>query len=310
MDFDYSPRTQGAAGAAAALHGRAHLPERAALRGRDRGQHAGRQALDAAADDRGAEAEGARAGPVEPVPAADAGGKGSKAAAATSASNLEYAPLCEIMGRVPWAPRGLQLLGARHRQHGDDRALRHARARRSAGSSRCSTARSARAFAMTEPAVASSDATNIQSQHRARRRRLRHQRPQVVDQRAPATRAARSSSSWARPTPTRRATAQQSMVLVPRDTPGINVLRPLTVFGYDDAPHGHMEVAFENVRVPASQHPARRRPRLRDRAGPARAGAHPPLHAPDRPGRARARADVQARARAGRLRPHASPSRA
>ena len=71
MDFDYSPRTKELQAQAAALHGRAHLPGRAALRGRDRGQHQGRQALDAAADDRGAEAEGARAGPVEPVPAAD-----------------------------------------------------------------------------------------------------------------------------------------------------------------------------------------------------------------------------------------------
>jgi acyl-CoA dehydrogenase len=56
--------------------------------------------------------------------------------------------------------------------------------------------------------------------------------------------------------------AQQSMILVPAIRQASPILRPLTVFGYDDAPHGHMEVDFRNVRVPAANHPARRRPRL------------------------------------------------
>ena len=79
-------------------------------------------------------------------------------------TNVEYAPLCEIMGRVAgFAPGSLQLLGARHRQHGSAGPLRHARRSASSGSSRCSPAEIRSCFAMTEPDVASSDATNIQS---------------------------------------------------------------------------------------------------------------------------------------------------
>ena len=75
----------------------------------------------------------------------------------------------------------------------------------------------------------------------------------------------------------------------------MKILRALSIFGYDDAPHGHMDIALENVRVPASEHAARRRARLRDRTGAPRTGPHPPLHALDRRRRAGARADVQER---------------
>ena len=70
------------------------------------------------------------------------------------------------------------------------------------------------------------------------------------------------------------------MVLVPRDTPGVRIVRPLTVFGYDDRDHGgHAEIVFDDVRVPVGEHPRRRGRGLRDRAGPARSRPHPPLHA-------------------------------
>ena len=108
------------------------------------------------------------------------------------------------------------------------------------------------AFAMTEPRVASSDATNIESAI------VRDGDSYVINGRKWWTSGRRQPAlppvhlhgqdrSW-RPSAHR----QQSMILVPRDTPGITVLRHLPVFGYDDAPHGHMEIDFKDVRVPAA----------------------------------------------------------
>jgi acyl-CoA dehydrogenase len=169
-------------------------------------------------------------------------------------TNQEYAPLAEIMGRVPWASEvfncsapdtgnmetiaryGSEEIKARWLKPLLDGQIRSA-------------------FAMTEPEVASSDATNI------------------------ATRIERVSGSggddylinghkwWisgaadprcavfitmGKTDPDAPRHSQQSMVIVPADAKGIRIVRPLNVFGYDDAPHGHVEMYFENVRVPAS----------------------------------------------------------
>jgi acyl-CoA dehydrogenase len=166
-------------------------------------------------------------------------------------TNLEYAPLCEIMGRVHWAP---EVFNCSAPDTGNMETLL-----------KYGTAEQVRewcepllegairsAFLMTEPAVASSDATNIQT--RIRREADRYVvngvkwwssgagdsrcRIYIVMGKTDPDNASRHS--------------QQSMVLVPADAPGIKVLRHLPVFGYDDAPHGHMEIELKDVRVPVS----------------------------------------------------------
>ncbi len=106
-------------------------------------------------------------------------------------------------------------------------------------------------FAMTEPEVASSDATNIRSSI------VRNGDEYLINGRKWWTSGAgdprcRIAIFMGRSDPNAPKHKQQSMILVPMDTPGVTILRALTVFGYDDAPHGHAEVLFENVRVPAT----------------------------------------------------------
>ncbi|MGJ7918721.1 acyl-CoA dehydrogenase family protein [Massilia sp. LXY-6] len=165
-------------------------------------------------------------------------------------SNLDYAPLCEIMGRVAWAP---EVFNCSAPDTGNMETLERygTEEHKRAWLEPLLNGEIRSAFAMTEPDVASSDATNV------------------------ATRIEREGDSYVinghkwwisgagdprcqlfivmgKTDPDAARHQQQSMILVARDTPGVTIKRPLPVFGYDDAPHGHCEILFEDVRVPAS----------------------------------------------------------
>jgi acyl-CoA dehydrogenase len=165
-------------------------------------------------------------------------------------SNLEYAPLCEIMGSVPWAP---EVFNCSAPDTGNMETIERygTEAHKDQWLEPLLAGEIRSAFLMTEPGVASSDATNIECSIR------RDGDEYVINGRKWWSSGANDPRCklfivMGKTNPEAHRHQQQSMILVPADAKGVKVLRYLPVFGYDDAPHGHAEVDLVNVRVPAS----------------------------------------------------------
>ncbi len=246
MDFDYSPRCQQLREQLLAFTAEHILPNEAAVAAEIAKNRAAGNAWQHLHTLEGLKAKAREAGlwnlflPESPL-------------APEGLSNLDYAPLAEIMGRTWWAPEvfncsapdtgNMEVLARYGSPAHQERWLKPLLR----GEIRS-------AFLMTEPAVASSDATNIECS-------IRKVSDSSGDSYVINGRKWWSSGAgdprcsiyivMGKTDPEANKHEQQSMILVPADTPGVKILRHLPVFGYDDAPHGHMEIELKDVRVPA-----------------------------------------------------------
>jgi acyl-CoA dehydrogenase len=166
-------------------------------------------------------------------------------------TNLEYAPIAEMFGRVEFAS---EVFNCSAPDTGNMEVLNRfgTRAQKDQWLRPLMTGEIRSAFLMTEPLVASSDATNIET------RIERDGDHYVINGRkwwssGMGDPRCKVAIVMGKTNPEASSHQQQSQVLVPLDAPGIKVLRMLPVFGYDDAPHGHAEVLLENVRVPVEE---------------------------------------------------------